>query len=377
MNALSNLLKLPLTIWEANRLQPEHDTLTHLRSVADWLIRSQDAHDNGGSAKSFNLLTNRWEPSYPETTGYIIGTFLDLGEFWQNDLYIKRAERMGEWLQSLQLQNGAFPSFDLSTPVVFDTGQILHGLVDLTERLGTTAYQQAVERAAAWLTDIQDPSGAWTHGAYLNTAHTYSTRVAWALLRAGRLLNETRFQTAAIRNVKWALTQQEPNGWFRQNSLKDQDRPILHTIVYAARGLFEIGRLVNHEGYQLAARRPMDVLLDIWKTERRLFGAYDAHWRGVAASRCLVGEAQLSGLWFRMATVWNDRPYAEAAVEVNRRLKQVHHLAGTHLGVRGGLAGSYPVQGRYCFLKYPNWASKFLADTFLLEAQFSQNLKGK
>jgi len=274
---------------------------------------------------------------------------------------------MGEWLASLQLENGAFPALDLRTPVVFDTGQILHGLIDLTEDPSCFRYESSIERACLWLIDIQDGSGAWTKGAYLNTAHVYSTRVAWALFRAGRLLGETRFEKAAVRNLDWAATQQQPNGWFRNNSLKDQRRPILHTIVYAARGFFEIGGLLDHDGYRDAARRSMDVLLEKWKKEKRLYGAYDADWRGVVRARCLVGEAQLAGLWFRMGKLWPDQPYIDAALEVNHRLKQTHNLSTDHPGIRGGIAGSAPLYGRYCFFKYPNWACKFFLDTMLQE----------
>lgn len=363
------LIRVASALLRARALHPVQDCAIHLQGAADWLVRAQDVHQDGGCAKSFNLLTYTWEPSYPETSGYIIGTLLALARFYGNEDYRRRAERMGAWLLSLQLDNGAFPAIDRRTPVVFDTGQILHGLLDLAEDEGRACYQRAIERAATWLTDSQDESGAWIRGAYLGVAHTYSTRVAWALLRAANLLNEPRYRAAAVRNAEWALMQQQPNGWFRHNSLKDQDRPILHTIVYAGRGLFEVGRLLDDDRYCLAARRTMDALYERWQTEGRLYGAYDAHWRGVVNARCLVGEAQLSGLWMRMAATWNERRYRDAALTVNDTIKRTQALSTSDPNVRGGIAGSYPIYGRYCFLKFPNWAIKFYIDTLLLEAQ--------
>src|SRR5262245_38916208 len=49
----------------------------HLRAAADWLTRAQDATDDGGVSGRF-LLKSGWTSSYPETTGYIIPTFLAL-----------------------------------------------------------------------------------------------------------------------------------------------------------------------------------------------------------------------------------------------------------------------------------------------------------
>lgn len=365
-----HLASMAAAVLRAGSAHPVHDCITHIRGAADWLARAQDVHGDGGCAKSFNLLTYRWEPSYPETSGYLIGTLLDLARFFGDDGYRRRAEQMGTWLLSLQLESGAFPAIDRQTPVVFDTGQIMHGLIDLVEQDGGNEpeYSRAIGRAAAWLTEVQDESGAWIHGAYLETPHTYSTRVAWALLRAANLLDEPRYRAAAVRNVEWALTRQQPNGWFRQNSLNDQARPILHTIVYAARGLFEAGRLLDEERYCLAGRRTMEALYERWQADRRLYGAYDAAWHGVVAARCPVGEVQLSGFWMRMADAWGERKYRDAALAVNDGVKRTQNLSTSDANIRGGIPGSSPIYGRYCFLKFPNWAVKFYIDALLLEA---------
>ncbi|RMF46107.1 MAG: hypothetical protein D6755_07055, partial [Anaerolineae bacterium] len=52
--------------------------------------------------------------------------------------------------------------------------------------------------------------------------------------------------------------------------------------------------------------------------------------------------------------------------------RSVRFVAGTQLrghhlpaGIRGGIAGSSPIWGRYERLKYPNWAAKFFLDALL------------
>jgi hypothetical protein len=36
---------------------------------------------------------------------------------------------------------------------------------------------------------------------------------------------------------------------------------------------------------------------------------------------------------------------------------------------RGALPGSFPIWGRYAPLQYPNWATKFLADSLMLREE--------
>src|SRR5574340_475028 len=50
----------------------------HLLSAGEWLLRAQSVHSDGGYAHSY-ALARGWERPYPETTGYIIPTLLDLG----------------------------------------------------------------------------------------------------------------------------------------------------------------------------------------------------------------------------------------------------------------------------------------------------------
>ena len=60
---------------------------------------------------------------------------------------------MAEWLLSLQLDSGGFPHrTDLAVPLVFDTGQIMFGLVSAFRETGGKRYLNSAERAAQWLT---------------------------------------------------------------------------------------------------------------------------------------------------------------------------------------------------------------------------------
>jgi hypothetical protein len=66
----------------SGRAYPVHDATIHLGEAMSWLCRAQDAGGDGGVSRSYALRHMRahgrrgWLASYPETTGYIIPTFL-------------------------------------------------------------------------------------------------------------------------------------------------------------------------------------------------------------------------------------------------------------------------------------------------------------
>jgi hypothetical protein len=60
-----------------------------------------------------------------------------------------------------------------------------------------------------------------------------------------------------------------------------------------------------------------------------------------------------------------DPGYLVAARRAIAFVASTQDLMADHPGVRGGIAGSYPIYGRYGRFKYPNWAAKFFADALL------------
>src|SRR4051794_35087376 len=69
----------------------------HVDATVGWLISAQDATGDGGVAGRYRLDTG-FSTSYPETTGYIIPTFLDLAQRRGNDALRERAGRMVDFL---------------------------------------------------------------------------------------------------------------------------------------------------------------------------------------------------------------------------------------------------------------------------------------
>ncbi len=103
-----------------------------LRAVAGWLALAQDTPGDGGVSWGYSFRRG-WVASYPETTGYLVPTFLALADDLQQPAWRERAERAVSFLLPLQLAAGGFPGRTVAenrtAPSVFNTAQIMHGLL--------------------------------------------------------------------------------------------------------------------------------------------------------------------------------------------------------------------------------------------------------
>ncbi len=342
-----------------------------LKETIGWLLRAQDATPDPGVSRAFHLREG-WQPSYPETTGYIVPTLLAYARTRQDPAIRDRALSMARWLTRVQLRCGGIPAGTLGllekVPTVFNTGMVILGWIAAWEETGDRSFLEAACRAGTWLCDIQDDDGVWRRGGsplVRNTLNTYNARVSWALARLFRATGESRFRDAAARNLRWTLSQQEENGWFKNNDFRRNDRPWIHTIAYAARGLLEGGVVLGEESFVAGARRTADAVLSTQKTDGRLAARYRADWTGEQWGGCLPGHAQMAVLWSRLGEITGDSRYTRAARRTLLYLVRHLDLRHRHPGIRGGLKGSHPMWRRYGRYQYPNWGAKFLADALM------------
>ena len=344
----------------------------HLQAAMDWLCAAQDATGSGGVSAFYDFARGGWVPAYPETTGYIIPTLLDYASFTADDRYRSRAMRMADWLLTVQHEDGSFPIGPLwphwkRRPVVFDTGQILHGLVRTYEETANPAYLAAARRAGDWLAMVQDADGSWRRFVYRDVVNCYSSRVAWALLRLNQVSPDERYRQAGYRNLVWCRNQQQPDGWFANAAFDADGDPVTHTIAYTIRGLLEGGLLLADESLIASARRAADVLKQRQAEDGFLRGTFGPGWRSKVSWSCLTGDVQMAGIWLRLFELTQDRSYVEAAAAANAFVKATQvRETGLH-GIDGGIAGSYPIQGDYQSFQLVNWAAKFFVDSLLLE----------
>jgi uncharacterized protein YyaL (SSP411 family) len=229
----------------------------------------------------------------------------------------------------------------------------------------------AAKRAGDWLVEIQDQDGCWRKNTSLGHVHTFNVRTAWALLRIYEVSHQEEYRSAAIRNLEWALTQQEPDGWFRNAGFTPEEDPLTHTIAYTIEGLLESGVLLKNEAIINAARLAADALCIAQRNDGYLKGRYGPGWRTSVKWSCLTGDAQMAIIWFRLYQMTGDKSYLEAGTTANRFVKQTQPRSSEAPGIAGGIAGSFPIYAEYEPYRNLNWAVKFFADSLLLEKQVS------
>ncbi len=345
-----------------------------IEAALDWLCAAQDgsASQDGGVARDFSLIKG-WATSYPETTGYIIPTIIEMASRSGRDDLHQRARRMLDWCVAIQFPEGGFQGGKIDAvpkvPVTFNTGQILLGLSAGARQYGDPDYHAAMHKAAAWLRDDLDPDGCWRKHPTPFAApgeKAYETHVAWGLFEAERVAPGHGYGEAGLRQVDWALGKQAANGWFASNCLNRPEAPLTHTIGYVLRGVLEAYLLCRRPDLLAAARRTADGLLPAIAADGRLPGRLDANWRGAVDYVCLTGSAQIAHCLFLLTRETGEAHYFAAGQRLTAYVRRTVRLEGP-ANRRGGVKGSFPVDGDYGQWEYLNWAAKFMIDANLLE----------
>jgi hypothetical protein len=345
-----------------------------LNSLLRWILDAQ--RSDGGIAAYYSLLTG-YSESYPEVTGYIVPTLYDFARVVKDDRATAAAERAACWLLGLQMPTGAFPGGlhgGEAQPSVFNTGQILQGLVRAHVETNRPEIRQAAVAAGDWLVKIQQSDGSWSGpGAYQEVAHTYYSMVAWALAELSECTADHQYGLAAEGNLDWVLPHFRPSGWIDGINLRGHPN-YLHFIAYVLQGILECAILRRRSDAIQAVAKSAWVLLRKFETNKSLSGTYEPDFKGGQRFTCLTGNAQMSCVWLRLFEATDDLRYLNAALKMNEMLKQLVPARGRR-GIAGGVSGSYPVWSRYQPLRYISWGCKFFADALLLEQRLTRSFE--
>lgn len=335
-----------------------------VEAAAGWLARAQDRTGEGGVSYGYSL-RGGWRPAYPEVSGYVSVTFFDLAARPGGEAFRARALAASRWLGRVQNPDGSIanPAYG-PDGIVFDTGQVLQGWLRAFVETGQPSFLEAARRAAGWLVAVAEPGGRWLR-CFNGIPHSYNARTAWALLALDAVSPDPRARAVAHANLDWAVSQQNPAGWFEACAFRAGVAPFTHTIGYVLEGLLEAGRLAAEPRYLEAARRGAEALLPLVGPDGFLPGRIDTAGRPRAAYSCLTGSCQLAIVWARLCRQSGDERFRGAAIRALRHVAATQDLTTDDPDVRGGIKGSQPVWGGYAPFTYPSWAAKFFIDALL------------
>ncbi|WP_433607150.1 prenyltransferase/squalene oxidase repeat-containing protein [Dactylosporangium sp. CA-139114] len=339
-----------------------------LEDAMRWVATAHDATGRQGISAGYDL-TGGWQPTYPETSGYLVPTMLraagELDGPFADELRA-RAVQVGQWLLELQAADGSFPggTGTEGPPVVFDVGQIMLGLLALWRATGAEAYRTAADRAGHWLGGVQRDDGAWlSHFGYPNT---YSSRVTWALAETWQATGDQAHLERVNRSLRWLAGQAQPGGWIGGMSFSAGHTAWTHTIGYALRGLLRAGDIAGGPDGQRCVAAAAECAGRLARLRTPLYpllpGELGPDFVPLADYACLTGDAQLVTIWADLADRGDEPWLRERAAATLERLSRLQVRQPLEPAAVGALAGSWPLSGAFEPNAFPNWATKFLAD---------------
>lgn len=352
----------------------------HLLLALSWFKNS--IQEKGGSAAKYSLLTKNYSSSYPETTGYWINTlFLCRQKFQQEFASVfgdrKIEKELSEWLISVQRLDGTFPGlygdFLNQSPRVFNTGQIVLGLLDEYEHSKNLNTLDSIMRVCDWLVKVQSPDGCWRQ--FTSCQFSSNTRTAYALIRLGKIVNDQKFIETGARNIEYAISCQNESGYYENNGFDQEEDAFTHTIAYAIDGILHAGIIMNNEKWIASARKAFNSLIPLIRQDGFLSGRINNAHNGTVAYCCLTGNCQMSIIGFLLNEKTKDVHYRNVAIKLLNFVKE-HQVKSKDARTNGGLTGSWPINGGYNPYEMPNWVGKFFVDALLLEEFPMDKLNG-
>lgn len=340
-----------------------------------WLVKAQDnsTTNDGGVARHYSYLTG-WGPSYPEITGCIIPTVIKYAKQHNDEKLISRAEKMLNWLASIQFPDGGFQAGTIGAnplvPCTFNTGQILLGLAEGVRTFGNQ-YKGVMKKAADWLVKVQDPDGCWRKfpSPFASSPEQcFDSIVAWGVFEAAEIDNNEEYFSSGMSNINWILKHQKNNGWIDNCCLLNPLAPLTHTLGYAFRGILEAYLRSKEESILKACIKLADGLLMPLQNDGFLPGRLSSNWNGRVTWACLTGSVQIADCWFSMYKLTGKEKYLNAARTINKFVRKTQYTKGPP-EIRGAIKGSFPTFSDYGKYEFLCWAAKYFIDSNTTEIE--------
>lgn len=248
------------------------DYIEVYKKAIAWIYRN--------SVNGESIICNSDKPKgYPEVTGYYIPTLLQWGH---HDLALSYAK----WLCRIQKKDGSWYDTDDRAPYVFDTAQILKGLIAIREM-----YPQAdfhIIKGCDWLIGNMQPSGrlttpskeAWGNGrACSELIHMYCLS---PLVQAADNLGISRYKEAAYQILHY----------YKKNYYEEimNFNLLSHFYAYVMEALLDMGE-------RDMALEAMEKIGKLQNKNGAVPAYKDVNWV------CSTGLFQFALVWFRLGNI--------------------------------------------------------------------------
>lgn len=309
------------------RIQTRFDCIEVYKRAIGWIKN----HSIDGHAI---MCTSERKKAYPEVTGYYIPSLIRWG-------YRELALNYAEWLLQAQKEDGSWYDTDDRAPYIFDTAQILKGLIAARELYKNTDHiDNAIQRGADWILSCMTTEGqlvtpdkeCWGNDESMcsELIHLYCLS---PLVEAGKLYHKEEYVEKARQILNF----------YKENYLdKILNFSLLsHFYSYVIEALVDLGE----EDLAQSAMKKMET----YQKESGAIPAYNnVDWT------CSTGMFQMAVIWFKLG----DFEHGEKTFRYACRLQNE----------TGGWYGSYLSEdnevemNNYFSMEEISWANKYFLD---------------
>ena len=265
------------------------------------------------------------------------------------------------YFESIQNEDGSFyQSSSNRTPIIFDTAQIVLGLLVLAPNIVPYKNIKPIaKQAVIWLHEQLDDEGLFKNYNYVDNYNpSYYARVAMAMTQGegvyfSKITKKTKnliFRIADMRNDQLM---------FDDCGFHPKQDAYTHTIAYTLRGLWECALDINNRKLTKKVTASLDRLSEIILEHGKVAGQYDKNWNGDYSFICSTGNAQLALLYLKVYERIGNKKYLSVVPLLLKPLISTQKAFSLN---KGAIPSSIPIWGPYQKWSYTNWTQKFYAD---------------
>lgn len=327
-----------------------------------WIKKSINNNPHHLSS-AHRTIWNSWSHAYIETSGYIIPTLIKASKLLGEPQLLELSSTLSNSLIHFQNSDGSFyQSVKNKTPYVFDTAQVLLGLLAFHKETGE--HLEKIKRCYNWIIGQIDEGGQFKSYNYKKDYNpSYYSRVLWPLA-----LYEKKFLTKISPQVekleRYLLGLENENSSFKQWSFDGRETAFSHTIIYTLRGLYEYALLKDNKHL---IKQMSSISSSILSFNNRpsfiLNGEYNQSWAFQSKYICSAGSAQFGVVLLKMLKgghIELDHKFIVRLIEPLLKNQKQYKF-----GTKGGVSSSIPSWGPYQRFKETNWTQKFFADVII------------
>jgi ubiquinone/menaquinone biosynthesis C-methylase UbiE/uncharacterized protein YbaR (Trm112 family) len=362
----------------------------------NWIKLAQDVNPDDGISRGFSLIeintekTNSfgWQPSYPETSGYILPTLLECAEFFNDKDLFNRSRLLANFL--LRVSDNGFVKgghiYKKDNLSIFDTGQVMKGLLSYYTFSKNIIFLERAKECGDFILNNELKLNNVGLGRFSNEListsiqfsnnDTFNIYIIQSLIYLSKILNNQDYARLAKRIIEYSLLSQNSNGYFYKNDFKSNTDSLTHNIGYVLEALIDAGVLLNDKKYINCVQISLDSIIEKLHNNGFLSSRFDENWNFVdAESSCLVGNSQIALTMIKLYKLNGINKYLGSSIKILNFIKKRSNNSINPISNLGSVYGSWPINGNYQSYQELNWAVKFMADCnlSLLKLKIDEN----